>query len=439
VCGVGDVEPVRVWRQREAKRETVDREAMEQDGEDGHDAPPIAQTRAAGKLLLTITAIVGIPSAMVLALAIGTLLPAESSLYAFTATSAWTTYGPHLVVVAVITTALGVVVFLRRRRLLPAVVGLMGVAALVWSLVICGTFVVAARTHGGHVDPLAAFALGSMDAESDRSEVFASPDGQDLTATIYAPPSGGAPAPVMMYVHGGGWINGASTDLGHDRRWFADRGWLVVSVEYRLATEHHATWDEAPRDVACAAAWVTANAARLGADADRLVVAGDSAGGNLAVNLAYSAAQGQADSSCAGEVPIPDAVVAQYPVVDPSSAYEDGYPIPGFEPRFFTERYLGGTPEKYPDRLAAISSSSYLSAGAPPTLIIEPASDGLIPSAGVLRWVGLARNAGVDITLADLPFANHAYNLQNSSSLGNQAALTIIDAYLRRIGIAPTT
>jgi len=62
------------------------------------------------------------------------------------------------------------------------------------------------------------------------------------------------------------------------------------------------------------------------------VVTGESAGGNLAVNLAYSAAQGTAVSACGGTVPVPRAVVAVVPVVDPRDAYDHGVPLPATPP-----------------------------------------------------------------------------------------------------------
>ncbi len=228
--------------------------------------------------------------------------------------------------------------------------------------------------------------LRSLDAEPDGTVTFAEVDGQKLSAVVYTPSGNGASAPVIMYIHGGGWIQGSAANLGHDMRWFADRGYLVVSVDYRLATASQPSWDKAPLDVGCALTWVHRNAARYGGDPQRIVVAGDSAGGNLAVNLAYSAALGRAVSGCGGQVPTPAAVLVQYPIVDPQDAFDNGYPIRGFEPKMFTERYLGGVPNAVPDRLAAISSITYLSAEAPPTLIIEPDNDGLIPSSGVLGF-----------------------------------------------------
>jgi acetyl esterase len=281
------------------------------------------------------------------------------------------------------------------------------------------------------VNPLRGLVFSSMDAAADSRTAYAYADGQALWAVIYRADRTD-PAPVIVYAHGGGWFQGSAEDAAHDLRWFADRGWLVVSVDYRLATQRHPTWDEAPRDVACALVWAEANAARFGGDPARLVIAGDSAGGNLAVNVAYAAAQHRAQSSCGGVVPVPKAVVVQYPVVDPQNAYDNGYPVPGAEPKMFVERYVG---VRSPERMRSIASATYISGSAPPTLIIEPDRDGLIPTSGVVRFAEQVRAAGVDVTLVRLPYANHAYDQIAADSMGNQAGLTIRRDYLVRHGL----
>ena len=125
-----------------------------------------------------------------------------------------------------------------------------------------------------------------------------------------------------------GWFQGSAAATANIC-WFADRGWLVISAEYRLSTVAESTWDSAPDDMACALAWTTQNAARFGGDPQRVVIAGQSAGGNLAINLGYGAASGQAQSGCGGQVPVPAAVVVYVPVVDPQDAYNYGVPMPG--------------------------------------------------------------------------------------------------------------
>jgi acetyl esterase len=104
-----------------------------------------------------------------------------------------------------------------------------------------------------------------------------------LALRLYAPQRAAAsPVPLLLYVHGGGWVIG---DLDtHDavcRRLAHDSGMKVVAVDYRLAPEH--PFPAAPDDVEAALRWLHAHAAELGGDAGRIAVAGDSAGAQLAL------------------------------------------------------------------------------------------------------------------------------------------------------------
>jgi acetyl esterase/lipase len=134
---------------------------------------------------------------------------------------------------------------------------------------------------------------------------------------------------------------------------------------------------------------------------------------------------------------VPSAVVVQYPVVDPQDAYDHGYTAPGTEPKTLIQRYLGGSPEQFPERMRAISSDTYISPAAPATLIIEPDNDVLIPSGGVMRFAERARSAGIDVTVCRVPFAGHGYDQTAAGSLGNQTGLTIRQNYLIEHGLGP--
>jgi acetyl esterase/lipase len=252
---------------------------------------------------------------------------------------------------------------------------------------------------------------------------------------------GGAAAPIFFYIHGGGWVSGAADMTSANLRWFADNGWLVVSIDYRLATAVNPTWDKAPRDVACALSWTAQNARRLGGDPDRIVVFGESAGGNLAINLSYASAIGQAPSGCGGEVPIPVATIVSYPIIDPKSAYAHPFLYPASSAKAFITAYIGGSSAEFPDRIRAISPATYLSKGAPQTLIVQPELDALIPPEGAYDFAKKARAFGVDITLVRIPFANHGFDtgglvafLPAANSIGNQSR-SIIQHYLEQRGL----
>jgi acetyl esterase/lipase len=103
----------------------------------------------------------------------------------------------------------------------------------------------------------------------------------------------GAGAPVLLFVHGGGFTGGdkhvpGSPMYDHVGAWAVRNGWVGVTITYRLAPEH--TWPSGAQDVAAAAAWVRDNIASYGGDPARIVVAGHSAG---CVHVAsYLAGQG---------------------------------------------------------------------------------------------------------------------------------------------------
>lgn len=115
------------------------------------------------------------------------------------------------------------------------------------------------------------------------------PQGRTVPVRIYRPLDEPAdPPPVMVFSHGGGWVFG---DLdGHDDicRRLANRiGCVVVSVDYRLAPEH--PFPEPLEDVYAVLEWVAQQGDSLLVDTERLVLAGDSAGGNLAAAAALLA------------------------------------------------------------------------------------------------------------------------------------------------------
>ena len=118
---------------------------------------------------------------------------------------------------------------------------------------------------------------------ADRS--FAGAVGQ-IPARIYTP-SGAGPFPVIVYYHGGGWVIGDKQVYDGGARGLAKQAnAVVVSVDYHLAPEHKfsAFWD----DALAAYKWTLTNAASINGDSKNLALAGESAGGNLAVATAIA-------------------------------------------------------------------------------------------------------------------------------------------------------
>jgi acetyl esterase len=106
--------------------------------------------------------------------------------------------------------------------------------------------------------------------------------GGEIPVRAYVPRGGAAPYPVIVWLHGGGWMLGSiETYRAPVRRLANASGAIVLSVEYRLAPEH--PYPAAVDDALAAVRWAASEAvARVGGDPARVAVAGDSAGGNLA-------------------------------------------------------------------------------------------------------------------------------------------------------------
>jgi len=226
---------------------------------------------------------------------------------------------------------------------------------------------------------------------------------------IYRPPLAVPDLPLVVFFHGGGWV---VCDLDtHDavcRRLSLGADAVVVSVDYRLAPEHRAP--AAADDCTAATRWAVANAASLGADPRRFVIAGDSAGGNLAAAVSFDLRE------TAG--PMPAGQLLVYPVTEHPSlgryasytSFADGYGLTAEVMHWFWRLYVGehldeaGARALSP-RVAPMHADSL--AGLPPAMVLTAEYD-------VLRDEGEAyaarlREAGVDTVAVRCDGMHHGF------------------------------
>ena len=128
-------------------------------------------------------------------------------------------------------------------------------------------------------------------------------------ARIYSPAGAKGPLPVVLYIHGGGWVIADIDVYDSSPRALAKGAQaIVVSIEYRHAPE--ARFPAAHDDANAAYRWIVANAAKWGGDPKKIAIVGESAGGNMAVDVAIAARD--------MNWPTPLALVAVYPVANTS-------------------------------------------------------------------------------------------------------------------------
>ncbi|GAA0295351.1 hypothetical protein GCM10009087_01380 [Sphingomonas oligophenolica] len=316
---------------------------------------------------------------------------------------------------------------LQRTRIAISLAATSAITVLVTAAVMLNLLYVA-ESNGAQIDLVRALSLRELDegAAPDESRVYARPQGEALTLDIYHPRNTRPDtlSPVMLIVHGGGFIEGSRAFGAANLRWYADRGWTVISIDYRLARPGRPTWNLATRDVQCALAWTAANAGSLGIDINRLTLGGSSAGGTLAMAAAYSTDASPPDPSCGPRLPRVTAVVVKVPLIDVAGSWHEGGELGNLQRTYLTS-YLGGSPEQYPDRYAAADLSRAVRPGNPPTLILGGASDPIVAPQGAIEFTRRAKAAGLEVRHILFPYSGHDFNT-SFDGITNQALLQII-------------
>jgi acetyl esterase/lipase len=249
--------------------------------------------------------------------------------------------------------------------------------------------------------------------------LFAAPDGQRLTLTIYHPPgslSAGGPFPTVVQIYGGAWQRGAPNDNPEFARYLATRGYVVVGIDYRHAPQW--TWPAQMADVRAALAWIREHAGEHGIDLTRLAVMGRSAGAQLAMLAAYQP-----------DAPPIQAVVSYYGPVDLPDGYRDPpHPDP-LDIRSIDEAFLGGTLDAVPDRYRDASPITYVTRPLPPTLLIIGTRDHIVePRYGRMLHDRLIAT-GTKSALLEMPWADHAFDAV-PSGVSAQVALYYTERFL---------
>jgi acetyl esterase len=200
-------------------------------------------------------------------------------------------------------------------------------------------------------------------------------DGARVTADVLVP-EGAGPHPVLVYLHGGGWVAGSPRTHRKLALRFAEAGYLVVNVDYRLAPE--APFPAPFDDCVFAVRWAAQNAARFGGDPTRLAIGGDSAGGNLSAAVAGHLAS---DSSA----PAIRAALLIYGAFDfEALARSEGNAPPGVDPAAakalqdsMIHGYLGQNPSTSLLRDPRVSPV-HAAAKLPPSFLVVGTADPLL-------------------------------------------------------------
>lgn len=260
-----------------------------------------------------------------------------------------------------------------------------------------------------------------------RTLTYASRDGADLVLDLYLPSTPiRRPAPVIVFLHGGGWSGGTRTTGPDFKRYFAQDGFAMASIEYRLTPA--ITFPANVEDVRTAVRWLKANASTHAIDPDRICLWGTSAGGHLAAvaglaprgtfegtdNLTQTSAvrcvldaYGPTRFDVMDEQTEQERAALQTPVVTiavggrargPAGPGAPA-PAPHSAPTSPESRLLGAAVPTVPDRVRAANPLTYVGNDAPPFLIMHGLADSSVPHGQSVLLYDALKAANRDVTL----------------------------------------
>ncbi len=243
----------------------------------------------------------------------------------------------------------------------------------------------------------------------------------DLLLDLYHPKAHVENAPALVFIHGGGWARHGRDYFAYWASHYAEKGYVCVSIDYRISSE--APFPAAVEDAKCAVRWVRANAKELGVDVSRIAAIGQSAGGHLALMVAYSSdvedLEGMDGSP--GYSSRVKAVVDFYGPADLTA------PILSREKA--VKRFMGGKSQKEaPQAYAAASPIRYLTPDDPPTLIFQGTADDLVPVAQSDELAAELSALGIKYVYDREPGWNHAMDIFAPI---NVRCLYIMDRFLK--------
>ncbi|GMV92442.1 MAG: hypothetical protein AMXMBFR82_22200 [Candidatus Hydrogenedentota bacterium] len=246
-------------------------------------------------------------------------------------------------------------------------------------------------------------------------------DGEyDLVLDLYQPEQVDAPAPALVFIHGGGWARHGRDYYAFWASRYASMGYVCVSIDYRISEE--APFPAAVEDAKCAVRWVRAKADELQIDPNRIAVIGQSAGAHLALMVAYSPDVPELEGD-GGHEDYRSGVRAVVNFYGPTDLT-----TPLLSHRKSVKKFMGGrSQEDAPDQYAAASPMRYLTSDDPPTLIFHGTADDVVAVEQSDRLAFALAELGIPYVYDRQEGWNHAMDILGPI---NERCLYIMDHFL---------
>ncbi len=251
--------------------------------------------------------------------------------------------------------------------------------------------------------------------------------GKELRLDLFVPESA-TPPPLVVYIHGGAWVEGSRKNL--PVQWVTEAGFALASISYRYSTE--ARFPAQIFDVKGAVRWLRAHAAEYGYDARKIGVIGTSAGGHLAVLLGTTGDKPELEGDVGGNAGNSSRVQAIVDFYGPADFMlrSETQPEMTDPPASRVHRLLGAAPKDDPAQAKLASGACQVSEDDPPLLIFHGADDRTVLPDQSQRLHDAYEAAGLDVTLEIVPNAAHDIEPFLTPRI-KQAVVAFLEKHLR--------
>ena len=222
---------------------------------------------------------------------------------------------------------------------------------------------------------------------------------QENKLDLYVPRGATGPTPVLMYIHGGGWVGGTKESSVLRILPYLEMGWAVANVEYRLDAVARAP--AAVEDGLCALRWVIRNSGQYNLDTSRIVTTGNSAGGHLALTTGMIPASAGLDRECPGNEELSVAAIINWYGITEVGDLLDGPNI-----RSYAVEWMGSLENRF-EIAERVSPMTYVRAGLPPTLTIHGDADPTVPYLHAVMLHEKLDELGIPNELHTVPGGRH--------------------------------
>lgn len=265
----------------------------------------------------------------------------------------------------------------------------------------------------------------AADPALEKGIEYANPDAQHLQLDLARPSQGQGPFPAVVCIHGGGFRAGKRDGWDGMCRQLAGRGYVAVTITYRLAPKYQ--FPAAVEDCKAAVRWMRANAEKYQVDPARIAVLGDSAGGHLTQFLAVTNNVHDFDGDQnTGPSSAVQCAVSFYGPCDFTKSYGKSVDAAEVLPLF-----LGGNLQQEHRRHILASPLYWVTPAAPPILLLQGTNDKYVNYEQATLMRDRLKAAECDVELLTLEGAGHGFK-GDDLKRAYAATFAFLDKHLKR-------